>query len=130
MKFLELRKKKNYVRNIIVYTIITTVILCSVLYMMFNYINKKTKEEAYETLHMQTYTLKENINVPITSDMENLTTLAKLASSLYKEGRDYSLLFDSFEPTGIIEDIGVLMPDNTFVTKMGFFDAGAYIDYE
>ena len=127
---MELRKKKNYVRTIVFYTIITTIILCGVLYAMFEYINRKTEEEAHETLHLQTYTLKENINVQIASDMENLSTLSNFASNLYSNNKDYSLLFESFKPIGMIENIGILLPDNTFQTKAGISDVSDYIDYE
>ena len=98
---------------------IVTVLLFSVFFYVIQYMYKKTEETAFHELHMQTLTIKENINLQITSDMENLATMANFAAKLYSDGESFNLLFDSYESIGVIEKIGILMPDDSFITKSG-----------
>lgn len=122
--------KKKSKQNNVLYTIITAVLLCVVFLNMVNYLYNKTHEEAYENLHVQTKQVKDDLILQLTSDRENLSTMANFAAKLYSDGGDYSLLFESFKPIGMIENIGVLNPDNTFSTKAGNIDLSGAISFE
>ena len=122
------RKKQN--RANIIYTIIASILICSVFIGMVDYLYSKTQEIAYENLHVQTKQIKDDIILQLTSDRENLETMANFASKLYADGSSYNLLFDSFKPIGMIENIGILNPDNTLTTKNGTTDLNGAISFE
>ena len=103
------RKRNN--RANIIYTIIASILIITVFIGMVDYLYSKTEEVAYENLHVQTKQIKDDIILQLTSDRENLATMANFAAKLYNDGSDYSLLFDSFKSIGMIEDIGILNPD-------------------
>ncbi len=122
-------KKKTRQHNIF-YTIITAMLLSVVFLSMVNYLYHKAEEEAYENLHIQTKQVKDDLILQLTSDRENLATMANFAAKLYRDGDDYSLLFESFKPIGMIENIGILNADNTFATKAGTTDATGVLSFE
>ena len=122
-------KKKTKQHNIL-YTIVTAILLCAVFLAMVSYLYNKTEEEEYESLHVQTKQIKDDIILQLTSDRENLATMANFAAKLYSDGDDYSLLFDSFKSIGMIENIGILNPDNTFATKAGTTNMEGAISFE
>lgn len=122
-------KKKRKQTNIL-YTLVTVVLLCIVFLVMVNYFYVSAKDEAYEKLHVQTKQIKDDMELQLISDRENLTTMASFASKLYSDGESYGIMFDSFEPIGLIENIGILNPDNTFVTKAGSIDLDGKISFE
>lgn len=115
---LKLFKTKNIGKNIL-YTLFTSIMLCILFLALFLLLYNDTKEEAYEALHMQTKQIKDDLTLQMLSDRENLATMANFASKLYRDGEDYQLLFDSFKPIGLIENIGILNSQNTFTTKSG-----------
>ncbi len=122
-------KKKSKQHNIL-HTIVTAILLCSVFLTMVNYLYNKTEDEEYENLHVQTKQIKDDIILQLTSDRENLATMANFAAKLYSDGDDYSLLFDSFKSIGMIENIGILNADNTFATKAGTTNMEGVISFE
>ena len=122
-------KKKSKQHNIL-YTIITAITLCAVFLVMVNYLYNKAEDEAYENLHVQTKQVKDDLILQLTSDRENLSTMANFAAKLYSDGEDYSLLFQSFTPIGMIENIGILNKDNTFSTKAGTIDMSGILSFE
>ena len=122
--------KKKHKQNNILYTMITAVLLCAVFLAMISYFYSAAEAEAYETLHVQTKQIKDDISLQLLSDRENLSTMANFASKLYSDGESYNLLFDSFKPIGLISNIGILNPDNTFVTKTGSMNLEGRISFE
>ena len=114
-------KRRTKQQNIF-YTIATAILLCAVFLGMVSFLYNRAEEEAYENLHVQTKQIKDDIILQLTSDRENLATMANFAAKLYKDGDDYSLLFESFKAIGMIENIGILNADNTFSTKAGVAD--------
>ena len=82
----------------------------------------QAENEAFETLHIQTKQIKDDLTLQLKSDRENLVTLASFAAKLYSSGEDYSLMFDSFKPIGLFSRIGILTPDCAFITKDGTYD--------
>ena len=56
--------------------------------------------------------------------------MANFASKLYSDGESYDIMFDSFKPIGLFANIGILNPDNTFVTKAGQLDLTGKISFE
>lgn len=122
-------KEKKRQQNI-VYTIVTAILLCVVFIGMVSYMYNKTHKEEFENLHVQTKQIKDDIVLQLISDRENLSTMANFAAKLYKDGDDYSLLFESFKSIGMIENIGILNPDNTISSKAGKSDVNDKISFE
>ena len=122
--------KKKYKQHYALYTVVTAILLCAVFIVMVGYLYASAEAEAYEDLHVQTKQIKDDITLQLISDRENLSTMASFAAKLYGDGESYSLLFDSFKPIGLIENIGILNPDNIFVTKAGSIDLDGLISFE
>ncbi|MBQ2890669.1 MAG: GGDEF domain-containing protein, partial [Clostridia bacterium] len=87
-------------------------------------------DEAYEMLHIQTKQIKDDIHLQLISDRENLATMANFAAKLHNDGEGYGLMFESFKPIGLIENIGILNPDNTFYTKAGVTKLNGSLSFE
>ncbi|MEE0945334.1 MAG: GGDEF domain-containing protein [Acutalibacteraceae bacterium] len=122
--------KKKHRRHNISYTVITAFLLCVVFLTMVASLYINAEEEAYENLHSQTKQIKDDITLQLVSDRENLATMANFAATLYSEEERYDIMFESFKPIGLIENIGILNQDNTFVTKSGVMDVSEYISFE
>lgn len=121
--------KKKQKQNYVLHTLVAVLLICAVFLGMVNYLYSKAEAEAYETLHVQTRQIKDNITLQLISDRENLSTMANFAAKLYSDGESYDLMFASFKPIGLIENIGILNPDNTFVTKAGSVDLNGRISF-
>ena len=121
--------KKKYRQNYVLYTILTTILLCTVFLSMVAALYTSAEADAYENLHEQTKQIKDDIILQLTSDRENLSTMASFAAKLYSDGESYNLMFDSFKPIGLIENIGILNPNNVFVTKAGSIDLSGKISF-
>ncbi|MBQ2614550.1 MAG: GGDEF domain-containing protein [Clostridia bacterium] len=96
---------------------------------MIRYIYQNAEEEAFESLHMQTKQFKEDIQLQIKSDIENLVTLANVAAQLYEKDEDFTVVIDSFEEIGLIADVGILLPNNTMETRKGRVSVAGKIDF-
>ena len=123
-------ERKKHKQTNIIQTIITVVLLCTVFLTMVSYFYKSAENEAYENLHVQTKQIKDDMQLQLLSDRENLATMANFAAKLYSDGESYNLMFESFKPIGLIENIGILNPDNTFVTKTGSVNLDGKISFE
>ncbi len=121
--------KKKHRQNIILYTLIATFLICAVFLAMVANFYQKAEDEAYEMLHMQTKQIKDDLNLQLKSDRENLITMASFAAKLYADGEDYDLMFKSFKPIGLFSNIGILNPDNTFSTWRGKLDLSGKISF-
>ena len=122
--------RKIYRKNNALYTVINAILLCTVFLTMVSYFYSNAEEQAYENLHIQTKQIKDDMQLQLLSDRENLATMANFAAKLYSDGESYELLFTSFEPIGLIGNIGILNPDNTFVTKAGSLNLNGLISFE
>lgn len=122
--------KKQHRKHNLLYTVITAILLCIVFLTTVSYFYYAAEDEAYENLHMQTKQIKDDMQLQLLSDRENLATMANFAAKLYSDGESFDLMFNSFEPIGLIENIGILMPDNTFVTKAGTLNLNGQISFE
>ena len=123
------RNKTRNMRMKILYTAFACVLLGVVLFTMLSYIYINTEKTAFHDLHLETQQVKENIEIQIVSDMENLSTMASLAAKLHANGENFDLLFKSFNPIGLIENIGILMPDGMLYTKTGSADMRGKISF-
>ena len=123
-------ERKKYKQRYVLYTVITAIVLCAVFLTMVVNLYVSAEDEAYENLHVQTKQIKDDINLQLISDRENLATMASFASKLYADGESYNIMFESFKPIGLIENIGILTPDNNFVTKAGSIDLSGSISFE
>ena len=77
----------------------------------------EAESEAYEMLHIQTKQIKDDLTLQLKSDKENLITMANFAAKLNAVGMSYDIMFDSFKPIGLFSRIGILTPDEVFITK-------------
>ena len=123
-------KKIKYSGNNILYTLIATTLLFLVFLLSIGYVYLRAENEGFESLHMETRQIKEDIKLQIKSDQENLVTLAGIAAELYENGQDYDLIFQSFEPIGLIKSVGILLPDNTFLSKRGVLDFNGKLSFD
>ncbi|MBQ2966605.1 MAG: GGDEF domain-containing protein [Clostridia bacterium] len=122
------RKKRRHTN--VLYTIITAVLILVVFLTMVASFYQMAEENAYEMLHIQTKQIKDDLTLQLKSDRENLITMANFAANLYADGKPYDRMFASFKPIGLFSNIGILNPDNTFVTKMGTIDLDGKISFE
>ena len=123
------REKRN-LRVVVLLTTVTALLLCMVFFTVINYFYKRTMENAYENFHLQTKQIKDDIVLQLNSDRENLATMANFAAKLYSDGESYDIMFDSFQPIGLIGNIGILNPDNTFTIKGASIDLNGKISFE
>ena len=110
-------KRRRRVIKSEIHTILATVLSCLVFLISINNVYHNAESEGFNYLHMQTRQVKENLRLHILSDRETLSSIAGIAGKLYERGEDISMVLNSFEPFGLVENIGILMPDNTLVTK-------------
>ena len=113
----------------VLYTILTFVLLSALFLSLAGYLYNDAENRAMETLHVQTKQIKDDLTLQMLSDRENLTTMANFAAKLYLDGDNYSLLFDSFKPIGLISNVGILNSDGTFMTKNGSVDLNGQISF-
>lgn len=122
--------KTKRVKNRILYTLIVAMLLFSLFLLMINYSYRNARKNGFENLHIQTKEIKEDIELQIASDAENLQTMARFAAKLYADGEGFDLLLNSFKAIGLIEDIGILNERNVFVTRAGAMKAPAELSFE
>ena len=120
-------KKKG---KAVAYTVITFVLLAVLFLALAAHLYTQADNRAMETLHEQTKQIKDDLTLQMLSDRENLATMANFAAKLYLDGDDYSLMFESFKPIGLISNIGILSADNTFTTKKGTVSLDGQISFE
>ena len=121
--------KKSRQPNIL-YTIITAILICAVFLSTVSFFYIEAENEAYEMLHIQTKQIKDDLTLQIKSDRENLVTMSHFAAKLYADGESYDRMFASFKPIGLFSNIGILNPDNTFVSKRGSVDLNGKISFD
>lgn len=123
-------RQKQHRGNNILYTVIAAALICAVFLSMMSFFYENAEDEAYEMLHIQTKQIKDDLTLQIKSDRENLITMAHFAAKLYADGEGYDKMFEAFKPIGLFSNIGILNPDNTFVTKIGSIDLNGKISFE
>ncbi len=116
--------------SMIAYTLVVAAMLCTVLLLMINYIYREAEDDGFENLHVQTREIKDDIDLQMISDRENLQTMANFAAKLYSDGESFDLLLNSFESIGLIENIGILLPDGSFMTRLGTLQVSDEISFE
>ncbi len=124
--YTRIKKKKNNVLLVLV----SVILICAVIVVALSSIYVSAKQEAFEMLHMQTKQIKDDLTLQIKSDRENLITMANFAAKLHSDGESYDIMFESFKPIGLFSNIGILNPDNTFVTKVGTINLDGKISFE
>ena len=122
-------RSKKHRQHYVLYTVITTILLCSIFLAMVGLLYVDARNEAEENLHIQTKQIKDDITLQLISDRENLSTMANFAATLYSEEERYDIMFESFKPIGLIENIGILNRDNTFITRVGTVDASGVFSF-
>ncbi len=123
------KKKKRRQHNIL-YTVMASLLLSVVFLTMVSNLYENAEDKAYEDLHVQTKQIKDDLQLQIKSDNENLMTLANFAAKLYSDNESYNLIFSSFKAIGLIENVGILTEDNKFITKVGEVDLTGAISFE
>lgn len=123
-------EKIKYSWEKIIYTLVAVILLSVVIINIMASIYIQAEEMAFETLHLETRQIKNDLNLQFVSDQENLITMASLAAELYENGEDFDIMFDSFKSIGLIENIGILTQDNTFITRVGRIKSPEGFDFE
>ena len=87
--------KPNNARSIIVYTSLVVIALIAVFFSITSYIYEAAENDGFETLHIETKEIKEQLTLQLISDRENLTTMANFAGKLYADGEGFDLILKS-----------------------------------
>lgn len=119
-------KKRNIAHN----TAVAMILICLVFAAMLSYFRYDAKSKAYDELRAETAYIEKDLSLRISADRSNLINLANFAATLYEDGRSYDTMLESFEPIGLVSTIGILNPDNTFVTRLGSIDLSGKISFE
>ncbi len=122
--------KLESMKHKIAYTILVAFLLSCVFLAIIGYVYSNAESDGFDSLHIYTKEIKEDIQLQMISDQENLQTLANLAATRYIEGKSYDSLVNSFRSIGLIKNIGLLLPDNTLLTKMGIMPADGQLSFE
>lgn len=125
-------KKLKQRTDKIIYTVIATILLVAIIASMVSYTHKKSVAESYEMLHTRTQHIKEDLRLQMISDHENLDAMASFVAELYSINNEegFDILFNSFKKIGLLEDIGILLPNNIFITKRGMTDLSGKISFD
>ena len=123
-----IKSKKSGINFI--YTVSTVLILCLLFLGTIGFIYNHEEAVALENLHVETKQIKDDIQLQIHSDKENLSTIASFAEKLYADGKDINTVFHAFESIGLIEKLVILLPDNTLISRKGEFLPDIQIDFE
>ena len=115
VKYGKKKKRSNNILN----TVVAAIFISAVFLMTVSYFYITAEKEEEERLHLQTKQIKDNIILQLESDRENLDTMANFAANLYQDNQSYDRMLESFKPIGLFSNIGILNPDNTFVTRTG-----------
>ena len=116
--------------NILYSTITALLLICIVFAVLMNFFYHDAENKAYDELRTEAVYIKKDLSIRIKADRRNLVNLANFAATLYADGRSYDIMLSSFEPIGLVSNIGILNPDNTFVTKRGIIDLTGKISFE
>ena len=122
--------KKRRRQNNIFYAVITSLLISVVFLSMVSFFYTDAEDEAYEMLHLQTKQIKDDLTLQLVSDRENLVTMSHFAAKLYADGENYDRMFAAFEPIGLFARIGILTPENMFITKDGIFNLNGKLSFE
>ena len=122
--------KKKHRQNNILYTFIAAFLICAVFLGMVATFYQRAEDEAFEMLHIQTKQIKDDLTLQLKSDRENLVTMANFAAKLYADGEGYDRMFKSFKPIGLFSNIGILNPDDTFLSREGEIDLAGKISFK
>lgn len=130
MDIMTLKNITKHRHSTIFCTVLVTIILCLIFLSMLTTIYQREKEECYEYLHLQTKQIKDDFRLQMNSDSQSLDLVANFAAQAYSDGHDMSIVFNSFEPTGLIRSVGILLPDNTFITKRGVLNFDGKLSFD
>lgn len=111
-------------------TAFTVLVLVAIFLYVVKYTYDTAKENGFENLHIDTKTVREDIELQMVSDMENLQTMASLAAKLHANGESMDVVLNAFKSIGLIEEVGILLPDGTFVTRAGKLSLSEEITYD
>ncbi len=126
-----MRTKKQRIRDTVLHLLIAVFCLIFIVLCMLVYMYNNASNDGKEALHIQTNELKNDIEAQFAANEESLIALSNVVAYLQSdEKRDLSLLFDAFEPVGLIDNVAVLLPDNVLYTKRGYIDTIVGVSFE
>lgn len=111
-------------------TLAAMLLICTIFAVLIGFFYNYAKNKAYDELHAEASYIKRDLSIRVRADRKNLINLANFAATLYEDGRSFDTMLESFEPIGLVSTIGVLTPDNVFVTKVGSMDLSGKISFE
>lgn len=116
--------------NILYNTVVALILICTVFAALMSFFYQYAKNKAYDELRAEAIYIEKDLSIRIKADRRNLINLANFAATLYADGRTYDIMLESFEPIGLVTNIGILTPDNIFITKDGSMDLNGKISFE
>ncbi len=126
-----MRTKKQRIRDTILHSVIAILCLVLIMFCMLFFMYNNAKNSGKDDLHIQTNELKNDIEAQFAANEESLVALSNVVAYLQSDEKmDLSLLFDAFEPIGLIDKVAVLLPDNVLYTKRGYIDTVSGVSFE
>lgn len=122
-------QKNTNLRNNIIYTSITAILILAVFLLFTNLFYSKSIEDAYTTLKNQTEQLQNNIIEQQKISENYLLTLEHLCENTYKTNKNFTEIFNTFEENNFISEIGILTKENQFITKTNVIDLSENISF-
>ncbi len=116
--------------NVLYNTVVAMILICVVFAVLMSFFYQYAENKAYDELRAEATYIEKDLSIRIKADRRNLINLANFAATLYADGRTYDIMLESFEPIGLVTNIGILTPDNTFITKVGSMDLSGKISFE
>ncbi len=122
------QKKRS--RLLIISTVIGVLLIFLTVCIMILQVFAYSEKQAFEKMEREVKQVKDEISFQIESDMEKLTIMANVAEKLYEDGDNYYLLLGSYEKLGLIEGVGILLKNGTFISDGKAVDASQFLDFE
>lgn len=147
--------RRSYgLRNKILLSFAVAIAILAVLLSMIYSVYLQSAKSCYDELDSITSKLKVDIYMQMQSDTYQMKTIANFAASIYEnqeirrfietldtkgiDGKeDFSVIqdelavvFNSFQKSGLIDELEILLPGDVIITTSGTYDVSKYISFE
>lgn len=146
-------KKSFKLKNKILVTGAMIISLLLVVFFMLSYVYNASVENCYTELENQVSKVKSDIYLRMTSDREQLKTIANFAGSILENEEmtrifssanqnglteddmavlqsEMTVVFNSFEESGLINNLEILLPGNELITTSGSYNVNGHMSFE
>ncbi len=146
-------KKSFKLKNKILVTGAMIISLLLVVFFMLSYVYNASVENCYTELENQVSKVKSDIYLRMTSDSEQLKTIANFAGSILENEEmtrifssanqnglteddmavlqsEMTVVFNSFQESGLINNLEILLPGNELITTSGSYNVNGQMSFE